>query len=272
MLRGLDYFLLPNFLMYFLQPNGYEIMLLERDAWFHSAMCFIRDGTNCLAALKKQQEMGLDLLSAIELGGDGRFEDYMPTDSLFTNTKPKLGLGRRQIGSDQAMRAGQLFGVNTPAAGTSISHVCATVSEAVPSLADAIMPEIELSDTDNEEHQQKRRRSANGRSRRRHLRSPTSARTRVLSSQAKQSSKQIKTEEVMCASANPLLEETSPCSPRHRMASERKHARLVVGSIPMEMRMEDLKRLPLKLNPRLRVDSQHLAALMAVGTSPPSSP
>jgi hypothetical protein len=261
MLRGLDYFLLPAFLKDLLQPGGYDTMLLERDAWFHSAMCLIRDGVNCLEALKEQQEMGLNLLNALEQEGGNNYDDYIPTETQFTDTKPNLGLSRRQVGSDQAMRAGHLFNPNTPAAGMSLIHARGSISDTKPTFTDKARPE--LSDTDNEEHQQKRRRSANGRGRRRHLLSPTSARSRVLSSQARHSSKRIKTEELTCT----LFKETPVRSPRGNRQS-----RLDVGESSTKIEMEESEPLPLKLKPRFRVDSRHLAALMAVGTSPPSSP
>jgi hypothetical protein len=271
MLRGLDYFLLPAFLKDLLQPGGYETMLIERDEWFHSAMCFIRDGRNCLAALKKQQEMGFNLLEALEQGGDNKYDDYMPHETHFSDSKPNLGLSRRQVGSDQAMRAGQIFSVNNPVASMSILHAHGGNSEAKPFLTDAIPAEADLSDTDNEEHQQKRRRSANGRGRRRHLLSPTSARTRVLSSQAKNSNKRIKVEEGRTGT----VPEVPPRSRVERSDIEERHPGRVVKEDPTEVKgeVEDRKPdLPLKTQFRFRVDSRHLAALMAVGTSPPSSP
>jgi hypothetical protein len=276
MLRGLDFFLLPAFLKELLQPGGYETMLVERDEWFHSAMCFIRDGRNCLAALQKQQAMGLNLLNALEQGGDNKYDDYMPHDSHFSDSKPTLGLSRRQVGSDQAMRAGQIFNVNNPPAGMSILHAHGGISDAKPGLADAIPSEADLSDTDNEEHQQKRRRSASGRGRRRHLLSPTSARTRLLSSQARHSSKQIKVEDGPTGTGTDVFLPEAPLRSRvERSDLNRRHAGRVVRGDPMEMQgeVEDNKPiLSLKGRPRFRVDSRHLAALMAVGTSPPSSP
>lgn len=272
MLRGVDYFLLPAFLKDLLQPGGYDTMLVERDAWFQSGMCFIRDGINCLAALKKQQEMGLQLLDALEQGVGHKYDDHMPGEDRSNDTKPNLGLGRRQIGSDQAMRAGQLFDTNTSAAGTSTIQVRAIPFEGIPSFAGAPTCEAELSDTDNEEHQQKRRRSANGRGRRRHLLSPTSARTRVLSSQARHSSKRIKTEAVTAICPDMFLHETPHRSPSSHSNSEKQNTRLVVGENPMGFGIGESNHLPSKSKPRFRVDCRHLAALMAVGASPPSSP
>jgi len=269
MLRGLDYFLLPAFLKDLLQPGGHETMLVERDEWFHSAMCFIRDGRNCLAALRRQQEMGLNLLEALEQGGENKYDDYMPHDTHFSDSKPNLGLSRRQVGSDQAMRAGQIFNVRD-------SHAHGGISEAKPNIANAIPAEADLSDTDNEEHQQKRRRSAKGRGRRRHLLSPTSARTRLLSSQARHSSKRIKVEEgPTCTGTDVFLPEAPLQSRVERSDFDVRHSGRVVREYPTEMKseVEDNKPvLPLKSIPRFRVDSRHLAALMAVGTSPPSSP
>jgi hypothetical protein len=276
MLRGLDYFLLPAFLKELLQPGGYETMLVERDEWFHSAMCFIQDGRNCLAALQKQKEMGLNLLNAPEQGGDNKYDDYMSHESHFSDLKPNLGLLRRQVGSDQAMRAGQIFNVNNPVAGMSILHAHGGTSDAKPGLADAIPPEADLSDTDNEEHQQKRRRSANGKGRRRHLLSPTSARTRLLSSQARHSSKQIKVEDGPTGTGTDVFLPEAPLRSRmERSDLNRRHAGRVVKQDPPETKgeVEDNEPiLPFKSQPRFRVDSRHLAALMAVGTSPPSSP
>jgi hypothetical protein len=276
MLRGLDYFLLPAFLEDLLQPGGYETMLVERDEWFHSAMCFVRDGRNCLAALQKQQEMGLDLLEALAQGEENKYDDHMPHETHFSDSKPNLGLSRLQVGSDQAMRAGQIFNVNNPPAGMSIFHDHGGISEAKPGPANAIPSEADLSDTDNEEHQQKRRRSANGRGWRRHLLSPTSARTRLLSSQARHSSKRIKVEEGPTGTGTDGFLPEAPLRSRvERSDLNRRHAGRVVRDDPAEVKreVEDNKPiLPLKSQPRFRVDSRHLAALMAVGTSPPSSP
>jgi hypothetical protein len=275
MLRGLDYFLLPAFLKDLLQPGGYETMLVERDEWFHSAMCFIRDGRNCLAALQKQQAMGLDLLEALEQGGDNKYDDYMPHEPHFSDSKPNLGLSRRQVGSDQAMRAGQIFNVNNPPAGMSIFHDHGGISEAKPGPVNAIPSEADLSDTDNEEHQQKRRRPANGRGRRRHLLSPTSARTRLLSSQARHSSKRIKVEERPTGTGTDGFLPEAPLRSRvERSDLNRRHAGRIVreGSTEVKREVEDHKPILPKSQPRFRVDSRHLAALMAVGTSPPSSP
>jgi hypothetical protein len=275
MLRGLDYFLLPAFLKDLLQPGGYETMLVERDEWFHSAMCFIRDGRNCLAALQKQQAMGLDLLEALEQGGDNKYDDYMPHEPHFSDSKPNLGLSRRQVGSDQAMRAGQIFNVNNPPAGMSIFHDHGGISEAKPGPVNAIPSEADLSDTDNEEHQQKRRRSANGRGRRRHLLSPTFARTRLLSSQARHSSKRIKVEERPTGTGTDGFLPEAPLRSRvERSDLNRRHAGRIVreGSTEVKREVEDHKPILPKSQPRFRVDSRHLAALMAVGTSPPSSP
>ena len=276
MLHGLDYFLLPAFLKDLLPPGGYETMLVERDEWFHSAMCFIRDGRNCLAALRNQQEMGLNLLEALEQGGENKYDDYMPHDTHFNDSKPNLGLSRRQVGSDQAMRAGQIFNVHNPTTGISTLHAHGGISETKPNIADAIPAEADLSDTDNEEHQQKRRRSANGRGRRRHLLSPTSARTRLLSSQAKHSSKRIKVEEGPTRTGTNVFLPEAPLRSRvERSDFNGRHFGRVVTEDPTEVKgeVEDNKSiLPLKSQPRFRVDSRHLAALMAVGTSPPSSP
>lgn len=275
MLRGLDYFLLPAFLQDLLQPGGHETMLVERDEWFHSAMCFIRDGRNCLAALKKQQEMGSNLLEALEQDGTHKYDDYMPHGPHFSDSKPNLGLSRRQVGSDQAMRAGQIFNVNNPVAGMSILHAHGGIHEAKPIIAAAIPAEADLSDTDNEEHQQKRHRSANGKGRRRHLLSPTSARTKVLSSQARHSSKRIKVEEgPTCTGTDVFLPEAPLRSRVERSDLNRRHAGRFVREDPTELKseVEDNKPILPKSQPRFRVDSRHLAALMAVGTSPPSSP
>ena len=275
MLRGLDYFLLPAFLKGLLQPGGYETMLVERDEWFHSAMCFIRDGRNCLAALQKQQAMGLDLLQALEQGGDNKYDDYMPHEPHFSDSKPNLGLSRRQVGSDQAMRAGQIFSVNDPAASMSLLHARGRQPEAKPSFTDDIPSEADLSDTDNEEHQQKRRRSVNGRGRRRHLLSPTSARTRLLSSQARHSSKRIKVEDGPTSTGTDVFLPEAPLRSRvERSDLNRRHAGRTVreGSTEVKREVEDNKPILPKSQPRFRVDSRHLAALMAVGTSPPSSP
>ena len=276
MLRGLDYFLLPAFLKDLLQPGGYETMLVERDDWFHSAMCFVRDGVNCLAALRKQQEMGLNLLEALEQGGDNKYDDYMPHESHANDSKPNLGLSRRQVGSDQAMRAGHIFHVSDTVTSKSGLHTHGGHPEAKPSVTHAIPVEADLSDTDNEEHQQKRRRSANGRSRRRHLLSPTSARTKVLSSQARQSSKRIKVEDGhTCTNTDGFLQEAPPLSRVDRSDFDGLLPDRVGTRLPPDVKgeVEDTKPiLSLKSQPRFRVDSRHLAALMAVGTTPPSSP
>jgi hypothetical protein len=251
-------------------------MLVERDSWFHSAMCFVRDGVHCLAALKKQQEMGLDLLHALEQGGDNKYDDYLPHETHSSDSKPNLGVSRRQIGSDQAMRACQIFSVNNHAAGMTLLHARGGISDAKPNFTDGIPVEADLSDTDNEEHQQKRRRSTNGRGRRRHLLSPTSARTRVLSSQARNPSKRIKTEEDPTSTrTDPFLPEAPLRSPTKELNLDGRYPGQVVGEIAMKLKseIEDTKPvLPLKSRPRFRVDSRHLAALMLVGTSPPSSP
>jgi hypothetical protein len=215
--------------------------------------------------------MGLNLLIAIEQGSDGKYDDYIPDESQFRDTKPNMGLSRRQVGSDQAMRAGHILNVNTPAPGRAVLDVRDGTSATKPSFVDTITAEAELSDTDNEEHQQKRRRSANGRGRRRHLLSPTSARTRVLSSQARHSSKHIKTEESTFPPTKSSLQEMSVQPPRDPSNFDHPCSRFVVGKNSIDVKLEESKPL-LKPNIRFRVDSRHLAALMAVGTSPPSSP
>jgi len=273
MLRGLDYFLLPAFLKDFLQPGGYEIMLVERDDWFHSAMCFVRHGVNCLAALKKQQEMGLNLLEALEQGGDNKYDDYMPHESHANDSKPNLGLSRRQVGSDQAMRAGHIFHVSDTVTSKSGLHTHGGHPEAKPSVTHAIPVEADLSDTDNEEHQQKRRRSANGRSRRRHLLSPTSARTKVLSSQARLSIKRIKVEDGHTGTGTGLVLQDGPLRSRmNGLDFDGRRPNHVLSENPTQLKIEVEDNKPILPLTRFRVDSRHLAALMAVGTTPPSSP
>jgi hypothetical protein len=155
-------------------------------------------------------------------------------------------------------------------------HARGGISDAKPNFTDGIPVEADLSDTDNEEHQQKRRRSANGRGRRRHLLSPTSARTRLLSSQARHLSKRIKVEEGPTGTGIDVFLPEAPLRSRvERLDLNRRHAGRIVreDSTEVKREFEDNKPiLPLKSQPRFRVDSRHLAALMAVGTSPPSSP
>jgi hypothetical protein len=266
MLRGLDFFLLPDFLKDLVQPGGYETMLTERDAWFHSNACFIRDGVTCLLSLKKQQQLGMDLLAALAEGGDGKYDDYLPSTNQSLDTKPNLGSSRRHIASDQAMRAGNIFDPNHPQVGLSSIRVmpCSTpvsglTGQAVSNLKD----DPELSDTDDEDHQQKRRRrTANGRGRRRHLLAPSTARTKVMLSQGRMASQSIKTEGGLH---------------QHQEVKPVLHPKIEMNEQPPSFlnpnvtTMEDTKP-SLKPIPKFRVDSLHLAALMAVGTSPPSSP
>lgn len=238
-------------------------MITERDSWFHSNACFIRDGVNCLMALKKQQQMGLDLLAALAQGGDNKYDDYIPIDSQLVDTKPILGSSRRHIASDQAMRAGSLFDPKQSQAGTSSVRAQKIVPCATPGNGSQAIPEFpgdaELSDTDDEEHQQKRRRrSAHGRGRRRHLLAPSTARTRVMLSQGRLASQSIKSEE----ESHGHLGETPLRPPKVESNFEPPNPRLHSNGMTK----------PLKPIPKFRVDSLHLAALMAVGTSPPSSP
>jgi hypothetical protein len=275
MLRGLDYVLLPDFLKDLLQPVGYESMIVERDSWFKSPACFIRDGADCLLALDKQQQIGLDLLATFEQGGGSKYDDYISSQNPLDDTKPKLGSSRRHIGHDQAMRAGNLFVIHEPAfdaSGLSIkgsppgslTHKT-PFGQAIPHVVASPSVAAELSDTDNEEHQQKRRRSAHGRGRRRHLLSPSTARTRVMLSQSRQSSNFVKTEQISWG--NVPIRDTQFRSPTDALDDQKPPPSL---GIVRESLKEDFK--PSKPASRFRVDSLHLAALMAVGTTPPSSP
>lgn len=99
-------------------------MVAERDAWFRSTSCTIRGGTGVLDGLKRQQEMGANLLALIEEGGGSTYDDYIPdgsrargaplTPSTFAvkmvskNFATVMGRGRSAHASDQAMRSGAI--------------------------------------------------------------------------------------------------------------------------------------------------------------------
>jgi hypothetical protein len=279
---GVDYFLLPDFLKDVLHAGGYETMLAERDAWFKSPTCFIRCAQDHLAAMKKQKQLGLDILRMVDTEGDHKYDDYLPgpaaANNLYSHGQDRLGLTRRHIGSDQAKRAAGILGQTISAAGSSANackqesgHTAQDTGIPMPSLAD--MPEAELSDTDNEEHQQKRRRLSHGRRRRRHLVSPTTARNRVSQSQQTQLDR---SDDLIPAKK----EETSlPRDVKGQDESRIGQANLDSRTYPNKLKLEPTefpeskeKPRPLIHHGRFRVDSQHLAALMGVGATPPSSP
>jgi hypothetical protein len=284
MLRGLDFFLLPSFLKDLLQIGGYETMLAERDAWFQSPNCFIRGGADCLSNLKTQQQIGMDILSLIGTASDNKYDDYLPGEvpqTAVSDGQTRLGLTRRHIGSDQAKRAAGVFGypdaaAEIPAAPlgghpaqTRACTSTATGAERPLFAASAVDPD--LSDTDNEEHQQKRRRTSHGRKRRRHLVSPTTARNRILQSQDTllnfpgPAAEHVKIEHSM------TIEGTD--EHMHGLPPNIDRSKLGLRLQPNKLDIKPWEHpVPLNRASKFRVDSQHLAALMGVGATPPSSP
>jgi hypothetical protein len=273
MLQGLDYFLLPDFLKDHLQPEGYEAMISERDAWFQSSVCFIRDGADSLVALKKRQQLGTALLESTAPDGGIQYDDYLPDTQYVRDCKPMLGFARRHVASDQAMRAGRLFDISETAPGSSPvpreepkprtlhTDVGSVQSGQTLAVGHDTEAQIQLSDTDEEEHQQKRRRGTSGRFRRRHLLNPKTARSRVMLSQSRLLDDRMQ-REAETSSAVPALRKSH--SRLSRNETNTPYGRS--DKTPSELEK------PLNLETRFRVEGRHLAALMAAGASPPSSP
>lgn len=270
-------------------------MLAERDAWFTSPNCFIRSGPDCLAVLKKQQQMGLDILAmSTGIGVEHKYDDYLPgamsTNNAASDGQAILGLGRRQIGSDQAMRAAGIMRHATSVAarsakplskGSDLGHAFQAAAVKPPPQADIANvkhePEADLSDTDNEEHQQKRRRTSNGRKRRRRLVSPSTARNRVLESQKRHLDQSASPDPAIKTEAAATRNRQGQDLEDHSPTSDHTNLDLKLYSDEPEAnatQTRDLTEKPQapKCQTRYRVDSQHLAALMGVGATPPSSP
>lgn len=252
-LSGLDYFLLPHILEGLLQPGGAELVVKERDAWFQSPMCFVRGGPECLASLLHQQKLGLDLLRGLDTDDASeirnKYDDYLPLQSV-TDSKPTvLGGTRRHIASDQAMRAGGIVGPGTllPVQDVFSSLAVNPATEDQKPTLCKHWVDPELSETDNEEQSESRRRSARGPGKRKHLLSPSIARSRVMSLSRPSASKRIKTDKLSIV-AIPGFNRSSTIP----MPSEL-GARCISG---MERPPRHSKYL---------VNGSHLAALMAVG-------
>lgn len=275
---GLDYFLLPHFLEGLLQPGGTDLAVVERDAWFRSAMCFVRDGPTCLANMIQQQKLGLDMLRGLKSEGGSdirhKYEDHLPSQPHI-DVKPRvLGSTRRHITNDQALRAASML---LPAQDVVSSHPQAvkpdkadTTETPTTSTPPTHDPEPELSDTDNEDQSDCRRRSARSLGKRKHLVSPSVARVRVLSlSRPSSTSKRIKKEPNNTSDKLSIVAVSdSDRSPRPHVPEldtlrftlcAENPARSVSGTIVNRIRPS-----------RYLVDGGHLAALMAVGDLPAS--
>lgn len=272
MLSGLDYFLLPNFLDGLLQPGGYARMIAERDAWFASPACFIRNGPNHLAAMKQQQAVGYDLLRSVDQGVGNSNDDYLPVPE---SLKPAvLGGSRRHHASDQALRAGGILqgGCSLlPACDITFSQAM-KASDGTSTNAPCSAPTADLSDTDNEDQVDRTRRTARGHGKRKHLVSPSVARSRVYSLKHHASSinKRLKTDpsnkdKLSITSAASKIPETYGYA-----TGTCKHEPSAAGTLPQPHSKregkDDYEERPL----RYLVDGQHLAALMAVGVTPSS--
>ena len=254
--------------------------IVERDAWFKSPMCFVRDGPACLATMIHQQKLGLDMLRTLNVDGDSevrlKYDDHLPSQAHI-DVKPRvLGGTRRHIASDQAMRARGMVGPRsllpaqdlTPSLVVKPEKADTTKSNSTTSTA---AHDPELSDTDNEEQSDCRRRSARGPGKRKHLVSPSVARGRVLSlSRPSSTRKRIKTEPSSASDKLSIMvaipgSDRSP-SP-HVSEADTLHTTSTVGNSAVCVSGTCVN--PVRQS-RYVVNRGHLAALMAVGHLPVS--
>lgn len=276
-LAGLDYFLLPSLMDGLLQPDGVEHMVEERDAWFRSDMCFVRNGPVQLADMKQSQAKGLDLLQSIDNGPQdaGLFHDYLPFstpgDSIPIDAKVVLGGSRRHVASDQAMRAGCIVGSSGLLPAFPVNSTPATSHQAYDQKASNLTGSSadDMSDTDNEGLADHQKRVSRGPGKRKHLVSPSQARSRVLSMHRHNSTKRAKT------GPSKELEETSTEAIRSHGSSNR--AEPITVKLPIKPEPYSVggmitfgRREGATPPSKYLVDSIHLAALMAVGDVPSS--
>lgn len=261
-----------------LQSGGVERMISERDAWFGSKMCFVRNGTATLANLRSSQEAGLDLLQSLDADQAtlNTHADYLgqvnPIALLHTDTKPVLGGSRRHIANDQAMRAGCLVGDTNLLPAFSIEQMRAKSSGTVSATAGETgsWREVDcLSDTDREELAEHRKRSIRGPGKRKHLVSPSQARSRVLSMHRQHSMKRAKPEPSSELDKPVIGFIKSPSISNRPEPNDLKHP-YKAESTSSKLLCPGKNRLAAAPPSRYLVDSLHLAALMAVGDIPSS--
>ena len=276
-LAGLDYFLLPHFLDGLLQAGGMKLAVTERESWFHSPMCFIRDGPACLANLLHQQMLGLNMLRGLAADDTSevrqKYDDYLPIQSMHDIKTTVLGGTRRHVASDQAMRAGGIVGpgIVLPAQDVFSSPVVEpdAVEDKKPILSTHSL-DPELSETDNEDLSECRRRSARGPGKRKHLVSPSIARGRVTSLSRVSTSKRIKTEanrasDRVSITALPRSDRSShdQVGTEHSKVRSSRHSEYIACSV--DKPVVDGSR-----QSKYLVNRGHLAALMALGEVQPS--
>lgn len=268
-LSGLDFFLLPHFVDGLLQSGGTERMTTERDAWFRSPMCFIRDGPSCLNNLRHRQQLGIDLLASLDTQAAGDDELGVSVKMEQEAAGPLLGFTRRHVANDQARRAG---GLGSPPKLTSAAEVVSgqdrrreprNTSRSRAASADEIS---DLSDTDQEDQTDRRGRAIRGPGKRKHLLSPSVARSRVLYVSRHSTAKRIRTESLK--DVDDKLSITTMPEPSETKVLPESNFKLFACRAGLT---DSSQAARCAIPPsKYLVDGQHLAALMAVGQIPPS--
>jgi hypothetical protein len=221
-----------------------------------------------------QQQLGLNMLRALEANDESddirsKYDDYLPTQMSNDSKSMLLGGTRRHIAYDQATKAGVMIatGALLPAYDVTPSLAVKRDMMDVKPVPSSQTHDPELSETDNEEHSECRRRSAHGPGKRKHLVSPSIARGRVLSLSKLNTNKRIKSEpnsacgklsNVAATSSDQIPESIDPSELQNTSNMEAHEARVTETSVRRLQRS------------RYLVDRGHLAALMAVGEVPPS--
>lgn len=97
--RGLDYYLLPDLFRDSLTDDGYNNLIIERDAWFAKNPKY---GNAYLQQMEKLKAAGVEMIPTNPREGLNSRDEYLP-DEVGSG---KVGAGRRANAADQVARMG----------------------------------------------------------------------------------------------------------------------------------------------------------------------